>query len=137
VTKYEKSPPILTSFFAFSVFSRKGCLQVCDVECGVEESTILKQLLAVPSHNSLRRYERVWVHHGRSRQQRNVRSINVPGVEGCWSLESHEDFAIREQWVLVELHSALQLANVEDSEVDAFGCECVGCSEVVQLLELG
>ena len=133
---YIKRKPGVNRAFSFRlVLTGKRCLQVCDVKCGIEETSIFQQLLAVPSHNSLRRNEGVRIHDGRSRKKWYIWCVNVPRVESRWSLESHEDFAVGEQWVFVELHAALELADVEDSEVDAFGGECVACSEVVQLFE--
>lgn len=114
-----------------------GCfLEVGHVDGAVEQATVLDQFLAVTGHDALVRREAVRVEHGRSAQQRDVRSVEVTGVEDAGTLEAQEDLAVREQRILVELHLALNGAHVHDANIHTFGGESIGSAEVVQLLEL-
>jgi hypothetical protein len=71
------------------------------------------------------------------REQWDVRGVEVAGVEDAVALEAHEDLAVGEEWIFVDLHLALDGADVHDADVHAFGGEGVAGAEVVQLLELG
>jgi len=110
-------------------------LQVADRDHTVVQAAVLDELLAVSGHDTLVRREAVRVQHGRGAEQRNVRSVEVSGVEDGVALEAHEDLAVREERIFVDLHLALDRADVHDADVDTFRCERVARTEVVELLE--
>ncbi len=110
--------------------------EVGDVDRAVEKAAIFDKLLAVAGHHALRRGVAVRVEHGRSAEQRDVRGVEVAAVQSTVALEAHQDLAIREEGILVELQLALDGTGIGDANVDSIGGEDVRTTEVVQLLEL-
>ena len=110
-------------------------LEVGHIDCTVVQSAIFDELFAVPCHHTLVRRETVRVENGRGAQQRNVRSVEVAGVQYRVPFESEEDFAIREERVFVEPHFSLDGSGIHNADVESFLDEGVAGAEVVELLE--
>ena len=59
----------------------------------------------------------VRVEHCRRREQRDVRSVEVPGIQNARSLEAQENLAVREERVLVQPQLTLNGSRVHDADV--------------------
>jgi len=92
-------------------------LEIGHIYCAIIETTIFDQFLAVPSHDSLGGGITVRVEYCRSAEQRDIRGVEVTGVQNARSLEAQENLAIREERVLVQPQLALDRSGVHDADV--------------------
>jgi len=111
-------------------------LQVRHGDDAIIQAAVFHELLAVAGHDALVWREAIWIHHSRGAEERDVRPVDVTGVHHVSTLEAHQDLAVREERVLVELQLALNRTSVGDTDVDAVSCESIAATEVVQLFIL-
>ena len=78
----------------------------------------------------------MWIEDRWGAQHWDVWSVEISRIEHRVALEAHEQFAVGEQRVLVQLDLALNRTGRGDSDVDSVLGESIAATEVVQLLEL-